>query len=81
MCEHGWRDKSDCDECLLQRLTPQAAARIAELEAALRSVSTQCGNVIFNGEQMPADHERHMRTWRSVKGFVDASRRVLGNRS
>lgn len=45
--------------------------RVAELEAALRSVSAQCGNVIFNGEQVPASHERHMATWRSLKRHVD----------
>jgi hypothetical protein len=43
------------------------------LVKALQSASAQCGNVIFNCEQRPADNERHMNSWRGVKEFIDAS--------
>lgn len=48
-------------------------AQIASARKALQSVSTQCGNVIFNCEQRPAGNERHLQSWRSVKEFADAS--------
>ena len=32
-CGHGWHSPIDCDTCTLERVDPQAAARIAELEA------------------------------------------------
>lgn len=37
-CEHGWHDTVDCDVCMRLRYAPEAADRIAELEAALRDV-------------------------------------------
>lgn len=36
-CGHGWHSKADCDTCTLERVEPQAAARIEELEVALRA--------------------------------------------
>jgi hypothetical protein len=38
-CGHGWRSAADCDVCTLHRVNPQAADRIAELEAALREIA------------------------------------------
>lgn len=46
-------------------------ARILLLEQALRSVSDQCDNVIFNCEQRPSDNETHLRSWRSVRHYVN----------
>lgn len=43
------------------------------LTNALISVSTQCGNVIYNCEQAPADNRRHLDSWKGVKDFVDAA--------
>jgi len=43
------------------------------LTAALKSASAQCGNVIFNCEQRPADNARHLSSWRGVKEFCDAT--------
>ena len=43
------------------------------LSDALKSASIQCGNVIYNCEQQPADNERHLSSWRSVKEFIDAA--------
>jgi len=63
--ERMWPAPSDLD--LL------AAAHIKELEEALRSVSTQCGNVIFNCEQRPADNDRHLSSWKGVKEYADAA--------
>lgn len=37
-CGHGWRSKADCDICTLERVEPQAAARIEQLENALREL-------------------------------------------
>lgn len=48
-------------------------AQLASARKALQSVSTQCGNVIYNCEQRPADNERHLRSWRGVKDFADAA--------
>lgn len=42
------------------------------LIAALRSASAQCGNVIYNCEQRPADNQRHLDSWKGVKDFIDA---------
>jgi hypothetical protein len=43
-CGHGWRSAADCDVCTLRRVNPQAADRIAELEAALRAVVDAWGS-------------------------------------
>lgn len=43
------------------------------LVKALQSASQQCGNVIFNCEQRPADNERHLSSWRGVKEYIDAA--------
>lgn len=43
--------------------------RIAELEAALRSVVQQCDNVIFNTAG-GADNDRHLAAWRNVRDFA-----------
>lgn len=40
-CEHGWHSKTDCDECTLERLDPQALHRIDELETALDDLLMQ----------------------------------------
>lgn len=37
-CGHGWRCATDCDKCMLERVSPAAAQRITDLETALRSV-------------------------------------------
>jgi hypothetical protein len=60
----------------------QARALRAEQERdeamkALRSVSTQCGNVIFNCTQRSADNERHLSSWRGVKESADSAIRRL----
>lgn len=34
-CGHGWHHATDCDTCMLERVAPQAADRISELEAVL----------------------------------------------
>lgn len=47
--------------------------RAKNAEAALRSASNQCGNVIFNCEQRPADNERHLSSWRGVKDYIDVA--------
>lgn len=44
----------------------QAERRLKEAESALGVIATWSGNVIFNGEQRPNDHETHMRAWRDV---------------
>ena len=41
------------------------------LRKALKSASVQCGNVIYNCEQRPADNQRHLDSWKSVKDFID----------
>ena len=41
-------------------------ARLAEALKALATIRTWAGNVIFNGEQHPSDHETHLRAWRDV---------------
>ena len=58
----------------------QGAARIEELETqlaamreALRSVVTQCGNVIYNCEQMPAGNTRHLNSWREVQKYAQSA--------
>lgn len=58
---------------LRDRRLEAAEAQLASARKALQSVSTQCGNVIFNCEQRPADNERHLRSWRGVKKYVDAA--------
>lgn len=40
---------------------------------ALESLSVQCGNVIFNCEQRPADNARHLASWKGIKEFADAA--------
>jgi hypothetical protein len=45
------------------------------LVRALESASIQCGNVIFNCEQKPADNRRHLDSWCSVKAFIDTALR------
>lgn len=42
------------------------------LVKALENASIQCGNVIFNCEQRPADNEKHLRSWHAVKEYIDA---------
>lgn len=57
-------------------LIVRAVNRDSQFEAmvgALRSASAQCGNVIYNCEQRPADNQRHLDSWRGVKEFVDAA--------
>lgn len=44
---------------------------------ALQSISAQCGNVIYNCCQRPADNERHLDSWVSVKAYADATIKVL----
>lgn len=46
---------------------------VERLRTALRSASTQCGNVIYNCDQRPADNARHLDSWRSVKEFIDTA--------
>lgn len=48
-------------------------ARIQVLETHIRSISNQCGNVIYNCEQRPADNERHLSSWKGVKEYADAA--------
>lgn len=43
------------------------------LREALKSASAQCGNVIYNCEQRPADNERHLSSWKGVKESIDAA--------
>lgn len=52
-----------------QRVALGYEARIAELEAALRSVVQQCDNVIFNTAG-GADNDRHLAAWRNVRDFA-----------
>lgn len=47
----------------------------AALVKTLKSASIQCGNVIYNCEQKPADNRRHLDSWCSVKGFIDTALR------
>ena len=49
----------------------EARERIAELEAALRSVAQQCETVIFNCAQHPAANDRHLSSWRSVRDYAN----------
>ena len=46
--------------------------------AALTSISQQCGNVIFNCRQRPADNARHLGSWDGVKAFADAALKSFG---
>ncbi len=48
---------------------------IFDLVKALESASIQCGNVIYNCEQKPADNRRHLDSWCSVKAFIDTALR------
>ena len=57
----------------------EACKRIDVLKDALRSISTQCGNVIFNCEQRPADNDRHLASWKGVKEFTEAALSPDGN--
>lgn len=43
------------------------------LVKALENASIQCGNVIFNCEQRPAGNEKHLRSWRAVKEYIDGA--------
>jgi len=63
---HAERDQATRDVVALER-------EVIRLQAALRSVATQCGNVIYNCEQRPADNERHLSSWRGVKDFAEGS--------
>jgi hypothetical protein len=67
--------KSGDAALLVEAVNSHAAlkARITELEKHLKSVSSQCGNVIYNCEQRPADNERHLSSWRAVKEYADAA--------
>lgn len=46
---------------------------VDRLNRMLKSVAAQCGNVIYNCEQVPADNERHLSSWRGVKEFAEAA--------
>jgi len=60
----------------------QAQTQNDVLVKALKSASVQCGNVIYNCEQRPADNQRHLDSWKSVKDFIDiALRSVVGTPS
>lgn len=63
------------ERILGKRTYNEVAEHIRGLEAALKSISSQCSNVIFNCEQRPADNERHLSSWRAVKEYADAALR------
>jgi hypothetical protein len=41
----------------------------------LRRAALQCGNVIYNTRQMPADNDRHLASWESVQAFLKTAAR------
>jgi hypothetical protein len=77
----GWQDAAHLSACeaqsgLLQEAESRAlsaASDAARLREALSSVAKQCGNVIYNCEQSPADNERHLASWANVQRFADAA--------
>lgn len=52
-------------------MEPKATSTADRLQQALRSISRQCGNVIFNTEKTPATNAEHIRNWEQLKKYVD----------
>ena len=46
---------------------------IEQLRRKLRGARSQLGNVIFDCEQHPEDHDRHLSALRGVRDFIDAA--------
>ncbi len=61
------------DDKVRQRTYELALERVVDLEEALRSVVTRCENVIYNCRQEPADNDRHLRSWESVRDYAKAA--------
>ena len=68
------RDVLESNARVQAKLLADTGRTVEALTTALKSVSAQCANVIFNCEQRPADNQRHLDSWRGVKEFADAAR-------
>lgn len=78
-CEHGWRDEVDCEVCRppshdATALSTALAARIAQLEAALRSIA----EIKIAVDIMTPDDERADECESKLAVTKHIARRALG---
>jgi hypothetical protein len=72
--------REETDAAGLEEIIADLRREKLDLHTALKSISSQCGNVIYNCEQRPADNQRHLDSWRGCEGVRRLRPQATGRR-